>query len=381
MTYLPKIGLLGGGQLGRMLLQVAANWDLEVHVLDPNPEAPARGLTPHFVRGDFSDYDTVYAFGQSLDLLTIEIEKVNTEALQRLAQEGKKVYPQPEIIALIQDKRRQKAFYREAGIPTADYLLTETRADVAQHLDFLPAFHKLGQGGYDGRGVQYLASPADLSLAFEAPGLLEKAVAIHKELAVLVARNPSGEVTVFPPVEMVFDPRLNLVDYLLSPAQLTPAQAQEAQLLARTLIEKWQMVGLLAVEMFLTTEGQLLVNEVAPRPHNSGHASIEANYCSQFEQHLRAILDWPLGNPASRQAAAMVNLLGEAGHEGPTYYEGLSEALGQPEVFVHLYGKKITQPGRKMGHLTLLAENPAALPSKVAWARQMLKVKSAPPSA
>ncbi len=367
-----KIGILGGGQLGRMLLQAASNWDLEIHVLDPDPNAPCATFTPYFTQGSFMDFETVYQFGKDLEVITIEIEAVNTQALKKLEAEGKKVYPQPHIIETIQDKRTQKAFYKEKGIPTSDFVLIENKTEIQQHLEFLPAFQKLGTGGYDGRGVQLLESEADLGQAFEGLSLLEKAIEIDKELAVMIARNTQGEVAVFPTVEMVFDPELNLVDYLLAPARLSDAQNQEAEQLARQLVEAWGLVGVLAVELFLTKSGEILVNEVAPRPHNSGHHTIEANYTSQFEQYLRAILDLPLGNPALKSPAAMVNVLGKPGYTGEAQYEGFAELISEDKLYLHLYGKKISKPGRKMGHITLLHEDLEALPAKVAWAKKTI---------
>ncbi len=371
-----KIGILGGGQLGRMLLQEAANWDLNIHVLDPDPQAPCTGLTPFFTQGNFTDFDTVYNFGKTLDIITIEIENVNTEALKKLEQEGKQVFPQPHVIETIQDKRSQKAFYTAQQIPTAAYLLTDNKDAIKEHLEFLPAFQKLGKGGYDGKGVQLLGSEADLEKAFDAPSFLEKAVAIEKELAVVVARNPRGEIAIFPAVEMVFDPVLNLVDYLFAPAQISETQQQTIARLAIQLVEAWQLVGLLAVELFLTQSGEILVNEVAPRPHNSGHHTIEANYTSQFEQYLRAILGLPLGNPDARTPAAMVNVLGEPNHQGNAHYEGIEHLLMQENTYLHLYGKQQTKPGRKMGHITLLADTPEELTKRIAFAKKSLKVIS-----
>ncbi len=371
-----KIGILGGGQLGRMLLQVAANWDLSIHVLDPDPQAPCVGLTPFFTQGSFTDFDTVYNFGKGLDIITIEIENVNTEALKKLEQEGKQVFPQAQVVETIQNKRSQKAFYTAHQIPTAEYVFIDNKTALEAHLDFLPAFQKLGTGGYDGKGVQLLRSKEDLEKAFDAPSLLEKAVEVEKELAVIIARNPQGEIAIFPTVEMVFDPVLNLVDYLFAPAQISASQEQTIAILAIQLVEAWQLVGLLAVELFLTKSGEILVNEVAPRPHNSGHHTIEANFTSQFEQYLRAILGLPLGNPDAHTAAAMVNLLGEPNYQGEAHYEGIEHLLAQENTYLHLYGKKQTKPGRKMGHITLLAEEVESLTERVMLAKEALKVVS-----
>lgn len=360
-----------------MLLQAAIDWNLRVHVLDPDPAAPCRTLCTAFTTGSLTDYDTVYQFGQAVDVLTIEIERVNVDALEALEREGKRVYPQPAVIRTIQDKRLQKQFYRDHGLPTADFILTSDRADAARHADFLPAFHKLGRDGYDGRGVQRIATPADLDKAFDAPGVLEKAVDFAKELAVIVARNERGEVHTFPTVEMVFHPELNLVDYLFAPAEITPEIDAQAQSIARQTADAFGIVGLLAVELFLDKEGRVLINEVAPRPHNSGHHTIQANITSQFEQHWRAILNYPLGDTAAYQPAAMLNLLGEAGHTGPAVYEGLETLLSMSGVFPYFYGKAITKPFRKMGHVTVMDADMEALRQKVSQVQSGIRVVAA----
>lgn len=368
-----KVGVLGGGQLGLMLLQAAIDWNLNVKILD-SADAPCAAIAPEFVEGSLQDYEAVYQFGQDVEVLTIEIEKVNVEALEALEQEGKKVFPQPHVIRLIQDKRTQKQFYKDHGLPTADFILTENRDDVRNHTDFLPAFHKLGRDGYDGKGVQRIASPADFEKAFDAPGLLEKAVDFEKELAVIVARNEKGEVATFPTVEMVFHPEANLVEYLFAPADISKEIEKQAEELAKKTAEAIGIVGLLAVEMFLTKGGQVLINEVAPRPHNSGHHTIRANFTSQFEQHWRAILNLPLGDTTAYTPAAMVNLLGEEGHTGLAHYKGMEEVLATQGVFPFLYGKKITKPFRKMGHITVTDSNLAKLKEKVEWVKRVLKV-------
>ena len=274
---LPKIGLLGGGQLGRMLLQAAIDLDLQIACLDPDSEASCHTLTSQFTQGSFQDYDTVYHFGKQFDLVSIEIEHVNIEALEQLEKEGIKVYPQPHLLRMIQDKRTQKAFFKTHNFPTADFRLIESAAEIAENEDFLPAFNKLGKGGYDGKGVQYIGSVADAHKGFDAPGLLEKAIDFDKELAVIVARNPQGEIKAFPAVEMVFHPVQNLVEFLVSPAAISKEIENEAKDIAVRLIDQMGLVGVLAVEMFLTKDGKILINEVAPRPHNSGHQTIRAN--------------------------------------------------------------------------------------------------------
>lgn len=368
-----KIGILGGGQLGRMLIQQGIDWNLSFFVLDPDADAPCRSLA-NFTQGKLTDFDTVMNFGMPLDIITIEIENVNTEALKELERRGKQVFPQPDIIELIQDKRKQKKFYQDRGIPTADFLLTENRDDVGKHQDFLPAVHKLGREGYDGRGVQLLRKAEDLSKAFDAPGVLEKLIDFEKEISIIVSRNKRGEIVSYPAVEMVFHPKANLVEYLFAPAQVNETVARQADLIARDVIQKLGMIGLLAVEMFVTRAGVVIVNEIAPRPHNSGHHTIEGNVTSQYEQHLRAILNIVPGTTTASGPAAMVNLLGEEGFTGPARYEGIGEVLAMSGVYVHLYGKKMTKPFRKMGHVTIVDPDIESLKKKANFVKHTLKV-------
>lgn len=368
-----KLGILGGGQLGRMLIQAGIDFNIPFAMVDPDPQAPCAAFGG-FRQGKLTDYDTVMAFGAECDIITIEIENVNTAALKDLVKQGKRVYPQPEVIELIQDKRIQKIFYRDNNIPTADFILTENAAAVKQNSSYLPAVNKLGREGYDGRGVQILRTEADLTKAFDAPGLLEKLIDFDKEISVIVARNEQGEVKTFPVVEMVFHPVQNLVEYLFAPADLAEEIAGEADAIARKIIDKLGMVGLLAVEMFVTKDGKVLVNEVAPRPHNSGHQTIEANITSQYEQHLRAILNLPLGDTTLIMPGAMVNLLGEPGYEGIAKYQGLEEVLALKGVHVHLYGKHTTKPFRKMGHVTVVDEDVNRLKEKANFVKETLKV-------
>lgn len=372
------LGVLGGGQLGRMLIQSAINYNQDIHILDPDPNAPCKDIAQYFEVGSLKDFDTVYAFGQSCDVITVEIEAVNTDALQKLANEGKKIFPQPHILKLIQDKREQKQFYQLHGIPTADFILTENKADVISKKDFLPAVNKVGKDGYDGRGVQILRTASDLEKAFDAPGLLERLIDFDKEIAVTVARNEKGDLIAYPAVDCAFHPTANLVEFLFAPAEISPEVEAKAQQIAKEVILKLDMVGILAVELFVTKSGDVLVNEIAPRPHNSGHHTIEANYTSQFEQHLRAVMNWPLGNPDLRCPAAMINLLGEDGFSGPVLVEGKEEALAEKGVYIHLYGKKLTKPFRKMGHVTILDENLNALKSKAHRIKELIKIKSTP---
>jgi 5-(carboxyamino)imidazole ribonucleotide synthase len=371
-----KLGVLGGGQLGRMLHQSAINLNINLRMMDADPNAPCASLIQDFTVGDLEDFDAVYAFGKDCEVLTIEIEKVNTDALKKLQAEGVKVYPEPDVISMIQDKRVQKSFYKEHGIPTADFILTESKTDLKKYIDQFPVVHKIGRGGYDGRGVQVIRTEADIEKAFDGPALMESFVPFKKELAVIVARNPSGEITAFPPVQMVFHPEHNLVEYLLSPALLSPEIEQNAQQIAKNIIEKLKMTGILAVEMFLTKDNEILVNEIAPRPHNSGHQSIEGNFTSQYDQMLRAILDLPLGNCDTKISSAMVNILGEDGYTGEAQYEGMEEVLKIKGVHVHLYGKKITKPFRKMGHVTITDPSLLSLRKKIDIVKNTLKVKA-----
>lgn len=370
------LGVLGGGQLGRMLIQSAINYNQDIHILDPDPNAPCKDLAQKFTVGSLKDFDTVYAFGQNCYVITVEIESVNTDALAKLESEGKQVYPQPHILKLIQDKREQKQFYLEHDIPTAEFILTDTKEAVIANQDFLPAVNKLGKEGYDGRGVQILRGVDDLEKAFEDPSLLEKLIDFDKEIAVTVARNKEGELIAYPAVECAFHPTANLVEFLFAPAEITPEVEAKAQEIAKDVILKLDMVGILAVEMFVTKDGNVLVNEIAPRPHNSGHHTIEANFTSQFEQHLRSVMNWPLGNPDLRCPAAMINLLGEDGYTGEAYVEGKEEAMQEKGVYIHLYGKKLTKPFRKMGHVTLLDENVDQLKERANRIKDLIKIKS-----
>lgn len=359
--------------MGRMLIQSGIDYNLTFSVLDPDEHAPCNGLV-NFQVGKLTDFDTVMKFGNDCDIITIEIENVNTQALKELARLGKKIFPQPEIVEMIQDKRSQKTFYKERRIPTASFILTENKQDVLQYESFLPAVNKLGKEGYDGRGVQVLRIKEDLAKAFDAPGLLEKLIDFEKEISIIVARNEKGDLVSYPAVEMVFHPVQNLVEYLFAPAQLPGHVLQQADEIARKVIKQLGMVGLLAVEMFVTKTGEVLVNEIAPRPHNSGHQTIEANVTSQYEQHLRAIMGLPLGDTQLLIPSAMVNLLGEPDFSGPAKYQGFEEVLKVSGVHVHLYGKKLTKPFRKMGHVTIIDQDVESLRQKATFVKQTLKV-------
>lgn len=368
------LGVLGGGQLGRMLIQSAIDFNIDVSILDPDENAPCRHIATNFTQGALTDFDTVYQFGKTCDVVTIEIENVNTKALQKLKEEGIKVFPEPEVIALIQDKREQKKFYQQHQIPTAEFVLTDTKEDLKQLQHMLPAVHKLGRAGYDGRGVQKIQTATDIEKGFDQPGLLEKLIDFDKEISVIVARNTRGEVKTFPVAELVFHPEKNLVEYLFSPAQISSEVERKAENIAIEVINKLGMTGLLAVEMFVTKTGDVLVNEVAPRTHNSGHHTIEGNVTSQFEQHLRAVLDMPLGDTDIKVPAAMVNLLGEEDYTGLAKFEGLDKLLSTEGIKVHLYGKKFTKPFRKMGHVTVIDHDISRLKEKVQLIKETIKV-------
>lgn len=371
-----KVGILGGGQLGRMLLQEAANFPVDTWVMENDPHCPAAHLCQHFVLGDIRNYDDVYRFGKQLDALTIEIESVNIDALEQLEREGLTVIPRPSALRIIQDKTEQKLFYQQHQLPTAPFVIVQNRAAVNDLLSFLPAVMKIGKGGYDGKGVQILESAADTGKAFDAPSVLEKKVDIDKELAILVAVDKTGQTAIYPPVEMVFDPYLNLLDYQIAPADIQQKVLWRAEAIALTLAKALQSPGLFAVELFLSRNGDVLVNETAPRVHNSGHHTIEAQVCSQYEMLWRILLDLPLGNTAALHPSCLVNLVGEAGYSGPAAYDGLSEVLKMDAVYVHLYGKAETRPGRKMGHITVLGKDRVDLVYKANIIKRTLKVVS-----
>ena len=348
-----KLGILGGGQLGRMLIQEAVNFNIHISVLDPSANAPCADLANNFVVGNFNDYQTVLDFGKTVDVLTIEIEHVNIEALEELERLGKKVFPTPQALRTIQDKGLQKQFYRANNIPTAPFHLIENAEDALLFKEKGPFMQKLRKGGYDGKGVTPLRTEAEFSAAFNAPSVLEELVPFVKELAVIVARNENGELATFPLVEMEFNPEANLVEFIFTPANVNVETEINAKKIAADIVNKLEHVGLLAIELFLTEDGNLLVNEIAPRPHNSGHHTIEACFVSQYGMHLRAILNMPLGSTGLRTPAVMINLLGEKGFEGKARYENIEEVLHTEGAYIHLYGKEDTKPFRKMGHITV----------------------------
>jgi 5-(carboxyamino)imidazole ribonucleotide synthase len=355
------IGILGGGQLGKMLLNTTRQWDINTHVLDPSPEAPARIACNLFVQGDLMDYQTVMEFGKNVDVLTIEIENVNSEALIDLEKQGVQVYPQGRVLKIIQNKYRQKEFYKKNRIPTSGFEFFESKEAlkdaVARGFVSFPFVWKSESMGYDGYGVKMIRSNQDLETISEGGCLAEDLVTIHKEIGVIVCRRPSGETVSYPSVEMEFHPTANQVEYVLSPARISNQIEKKAQEIARQVSEAFQHVGLLAVELFVTKEGDVWVNEVAPRPHNSGHFSIEASYTSQFEQHIRALLDLPLGSTQNKVSGVMVNLVGSENHQGPVRYKNIEHIMAIEGVNPHIYGKKETRPFRKMGHITIVNES------------------------
>ena len=370
------IGILGGGQLGRMLVKAGTDYGFNFSAMDPDAEAPIKKYIQQFSKGSITDYDQVMSFGKGCDVITIEIENVNTAALFDLEKQGVKVYPQPQIIELIKDKSLQKQFYKENNIPTAPFDIVHSRTEVEALAHKLPFVNKLAKEGYDGRGVQVIRTKDDLAKAFDALGIVEDLIPFEKEISVIVARNTKGEISVFPAVELVFHPEHNLVEYLFAPAEISANVDSKAKEIAIGVINKLDMVGLLAVELFVTKEGDVLVNEVAPRPHNSGHQTIEANITSQYEQHLRAILGMPLGATDALTPSAMVNLLGEDGFTGSAIYQGLEEVMKEKGVHVHLYGKAETRPFRKMGHITITDPDPQELKRKANFVKNTLKVIS-----
>ena len=355
-----KLGILGGGQLGKMLLFDTRKFDIQTYVLDPSDEAPCKIACNHFFQGDLMDFDTVYNFGKKVDVLTFEIELVNLDALAKLEEEGLPVYPSPKTLKLIQNKGIQKDFYTQHNIPTAPYTRFENLQDLKSAINNqqsaiqMPFVWKCTEFGYDGNGVKVVRKAADLDELPNVECIAEAMIPFKNELAVIVCRNPSGEIKTYPVVEMEFHPEANQVEYVICPARIDEEVAKKARAIALNVSQQFNHVGLLAVEMFQTENDEILVNEVAPRPHNSGHYSIEASYTSQFENHLRAILNLPLGNTDSKAAGIMVNLVGSEGYSGQVIYENIEKILEWDGVTPHIYGKKQTRPFRKMGHVTIV---------------------------
>lgn len=354
-----KLGILGGGQLGKMLLTETRKYDIATCVLDPSDDAPCRIGSNTFVQGSLRDFETVYNFGKGVNVLTIEIEHVNVDALERLQSEGLEIHPRPQMLRIIQNKAKQKQFYTVNNIPTSRFQVFGKKAEVLEAVEsgtWQPPFvWKSTEGGYDGFGVAVVRTIGDIDQIGDGPGLLEAFVPFEKELSVIVARNSAGETMTYPVVEMEFHPTANQVEYVLCPAEISDDLAEKAKTIALQTAEALSLTGILAVEMFLTRTGEILVNECAPRPHNSGHLTIENNYTSQFEQHLRAVLNLPLGSTALKTPAVMANLVGAEGYHGNVVYNGYQDLLHMPGINIHIYGKRETRPFRKMGHVTAIA--------------------------
>jgi len=371
-----KLGILGGGQLGKMLLYTTRRWDVQTFVLDPSCEAPSRFACNHFVQGDLKDFETVYQFGKKVDVLTIEIEHVNVEALKKLKSEGVKVYPEPEALEIIGNKCLQKSHYADHQIATAPFQNFKSTSDAKKATRSFPCVWKSATGGYDGKGVKILKSIEDFNELPNVPCLIEELIDFEKELAVIVASSVSGKQKSYPVVGMDFHPEANQVEFVVCPANIDDTIANKARELALIVAKSLGVTGLLAVELFLAKDGSIYVNEVAPRPHNSGHYSLEGSYTDQFEQHIRAILDLPLGDTDSKVAAVMVNLVGEESYTGPVHYKGLDEALAIEGVSPHIYGKAETRPFRKMGHVTIVGEELEEVYLRARKVKDLIKVIS-----
>ncbi|MFO8067062.1 MAG: 5-(carboxyamino)imidazole ribonucleotide synthase [Bacteroidales bacterium] len=375
-----KLGIIAGGQLGKMLIQEASKWDIITYVLDNDEDCPAGKIASNFIKGNKLDFDSVYQFGKAVDLLTFEIENVNIEALKKLKSEGHRIVPDPEILELIQDKGLQKEFYEKNGIPTSPFKMFESETAILNCIEKgeikFPFVQKLRKGGYDGRGVAVINDHGDLKKILSGESVIEEKIEIIKEIAVIVARNRKGDIKCYPVVEMLFDPSANLVDKLICPSSIKVEQSEKAILFASKIIALLNMEGLLAVKFFIGSKDAVIVNEIAPRPHNSGHHTIESIITSQFEQHLRAILNLPLGSTKLKLPSVMINILGSDGYEGPANYEGLTESMAIEGVKIHLYGKKITKPYRKMGHVTVLSSSLKCALKKAEKVKQLIKVKS-----
>lgn len=375
-----KLGIIAGGQLGKMLALAASNWDIKTYILDPNADCPASSICTFLKIGNYNDYQTVYDFGKQVDMLTFDIENVNIDALLQLKKEGKRIHPEPEILKIIQDKGLQKDFYKNQNIPTSPYSLYDSKEEIFKAIEQnkiqLPFVQKLRKTGYDGKGVLVVKNTNNFSRIMEGPSLIEQLVKIKKEISVIVARNKVGEIKCFPAVEMEFNGDANLVERLICPATISEDLNKEAQQTAEKIIAKFQMTGLLAVEFFIDENDKLIVNEIAPRTHNSGHHSIESCITSQYEQQLRAILGFSIGSTEIKVPSVMINLLGEKNNEGSVKYEGLTECMKIQGVKIHIYGKKETKPFRKMGHVTILDKSIESAKEKADRVKTLLKVKS-----
>jgi 5-(carboxyamino)imidazole ribonucleotide synthase len=371
-----KVGILGGGQLGRMLLQAAANYPVETHVLENDDDCPAAYLCRHFSKGDIRDFDAVYNFGKGLDAITIEIENVNVEALEKLETEGVKVYPKPSVLRIIQNKILQKQYYSRHSIPTSAFAVMNTKTEIEKSAHLLPGVQKLATGGYDGKGIQLIENIAAAETGFDEPSMLEKKIKIKKEIAQIVAIDQQGKTVLYPAVEMVFNKDLNLLDYQLCPADITKEVLWKVEAIAISVVRNFNSPGIFAVELFIDDNSEVLVNETAPRVHNSGHHTIEAHYSSQFDMLWRIILGYPLGNTKFILPSIMVNIIGSEAHSGNAEYCGIIDVLTIDNAFVHIYGKQKTKPGRKMGHVTVLSAEKQDLLHKANKIKQAISVTS-----
>ncbi len=375
-----KLGILGGGQLGKMLCLAAAPWNLNTCVLDPSPDCPAASVCTEFHHGDFRNYEDVLQFGKNVDVLTIEIEHVNLDALVRLENLGIIVRPEPRVLKIIQDKSEQKRFYSSNGLPTADFSVFPGKDAITDAVSLgkieIPFVQKLARTGYDGRGVLVVKEKKQLENLLEGESVVEDLVPMEKEISVIVSRNSRKETRSFPPVEMLFNSHANLVEFLISPCDIPQELAGESVTLAERTIESLDMCGILAVEMFISKKGEILINESAPRPHNSGHHTIEAAFTSQYEQCLRSILDLSPGDTGVKIPSVMINMLGQPGYEGEAKYRGISECMNVPGAKFHIYGKTLTKPYRKMGHVTVIDDNVSAALEKARFIKDNLKVVS-----
>jgi 5-(carboxyamino)imidazole ribonucleotide synthase len=371
-----KVGILGGGQLGRMLLQAAANYQVETHVLENDNECPAAHLCRYFVKGDIRDFNAVYQFGKDLDAVTIEIENVNIDALEKLEAEGVKIYPATSVLRTIKNKSLQKQYYKDHNIPTAEFAILQSHKEIEKWKHLLPAVQKLSEGGYDGKGVQIIDDLSAAEKGFDEHSVLEKKIRIKKEIAQIVAVDQNGKTALYPPVEMVFNKDLNLLDYQICPANIPQQVLWKVEAIALSVVRNFKSAGIFAVELFQDENDDVFVNETAPRVHNSGHHTIEAHFSSQFDMLWRIILGHPLGNTKFIMPSAMVNIIGSDGYKGAPRYDGLDEVLQIDNAFVHLYGKLETKPGRKMGHITILSNEKQDLIYKANRIKQCLTVRS-----
>lgn len=359
-----------------MLLQEAANYPIKTWVLENDPDCPAAHLCHHFVKGDIKNYDDVVAFGRHLEVLTIEIEAVNVEALEYLESIGKTIIPKPSVLKTIKNKILQKEFYRKNNIHSPAFVVTQNQQDLALYREMLPAVHKIGEGGYDGKGVQLLHGPADLDKGFDAPSVLEQMIDIEKEIAITIAIAQDGNIAIYPPVEMIFNPYLNLLDFQLCPANVEEKIKWKAEAIAVQVAKAFHSPGLFAVELLVDKQKNVWVNETAPRVHNSGHHTIEAHTTSQYDMLLRILMGKPLGGTEMIMPSALVNLIGAPGFSGKPYYRGMEAIMKMDQVYIHLYGKEVTKPGRKMGHITILGKDRVELNMKSKMVRDFISVET-----